>query len=81
VDAIRWIAENRIADAIADGLFDDLPKTGPIDCSLSGERFLAEWFAKRLARDESLPEPQFVKRTVSRRRADDAAIDGSLKEA
>jgi hypothetical protein len=52
VNAIRWIAENRIEDAIADGLFDNLPRMGQIDCSLSGERFFADWFAKRLARED-----------------------------
>jgi hypothetical protein len=53
VDAIRLIAEQRIEDAIADGLFDDLPQRGYIDCSLSGEGFFAEWFAKKLEREES----------------------------
>jgi hypothetical protein len=52
MDAIRLIAENRIEDAIAEGLFDDLPERGYIDCSLSGERFFAEWFAKKLEREE-----------------------------
>jgi hypothetical protein len=72
VDAIRWISENRIADAIADGLFDDLPPMGPIDCSLSGERFFADWFAKRLAHEDALPANWFV-RTECGRCADDVS--------
>jgi hypothetical protein len=52
VDAISLIALWRIEEAMADGAFDDLPKRGYIDCSLSGERFFAEWFAKKLESEE-----------------------------
>lgn len=55
MDAIRLIAEQRIEDAMADGLFDGLPPRGYIDCSLGDERFFAEWFAKKLEREERAP--------------------------
>jgi hypothetical protein len=79
-NAIRLIAENRIEDAIADGLFEGLPKFGEIDCSVSGERFFAEWFAKRLPQGDARAGTQ----TVSGRCADGADgrhVDGSLKQA
>jgi hypothetical protein len=55
MDAIRIIAENKIEEALEDSLFDNLPRRGYIDCSLSGERFFREWFAKKLERESNEP--------------------------
>jgi hypothetical protein len=52
MDALRWIAEHRIEDAMAEGDFDNLPQRGYIDCKLSGEQFLADWFAQKIQREE-----------------------------
>lgn len=43
VDIVALIAERKIEEAIENGLFDNLPAYGAIDCSLRGEAFLAYW--------------------------------------
>ena len=53
MDIIEFVAERRILEAIDEGLFDDLPLCGRIDCSLQGEAFLAKWWREKIAREEA----------------------------
>ncbi|MBV8331362.1 MAG: DUF1992 domain-containing protein [Candidatus Eremiobacteraeota bacterium] len=53
MDIVALVAERKIEEAIADGLFDGLPSRGRIDCSLHGEAFIAKWFRENMARDEA----------------------------
>jgi len=56
VDIVALVAERKIEEAIADGLFDGLPSRGRIDCSLHGEAFIAKWFREKFAREDELRE-------------------------
>lgn len=47
MDVIALVAERKIEEAVGNGLFDNLPPYGPIDCSLQGEAFLAKWFREK----------------------------------
>jgi len=42
VDVISLVAERKIEEAIENGLFDNLPRRGRIDCSLHGEAFVVK---------------------------------------
>jgi hypothetical protein len=44
MDPAHIVAERKIASALKDGLFDNLPAYGEIECSLHGEAFLIWWF-------------------------------------
>jgi hypothetical protein len=44
MDIVQLVAQHKIESAIEDGLFDNLPRRGEIDCSLRGESFLMWWF-------------------------------------
>jgi hypothetical protein len=44
MDLIQFVAERRIENALESGMFDGLPASGEIDCSLHGEAFFAWWF-------------------------------------
>jgi hypothetical protein len=44
MDIVQLVAQHKIESAIEDGLFDNLPACGEIDCSLRGESFLMWWF-------------------------------------
>lgn len=48
---VRLVAERKIETAIEDGAFEDLPKRGQIDCSLSGERLFTKWWREKIERD------------------------------
>jgi hypothetical protein len=52
MDIAAIVAERKIEEAIADGLFDNLPARGRIDCSLHGEAFVTKWFREKIAREE-----------------------------
>ena len=54
MDIVAFVAERKIQEAIDDGLFDNLPARGRIDCSLHGEAFIAKWFRDKVAREETL---------------------------
>ena len=43
MDIVQLVAHHRIERAIADGVFDNLPACGEIDCSLRGESFVVWW--------------------------------------
>ena len=47
MDIVTLVAERKIEEAIENGLFDNLPAYGPIDCSLHGEAFVAKWFREK----------------------------------
>lgn len=51
MDVVALVAERKIEEAIENGLFDNLPSHGPIDCSLRGEAFIAKWFREKVARE------------------------------
>jgi len=53
MDIIEFVAERKILEAIEDGLFDDLPQLGRIDCSLRGEAFITKWFRQKIALEEA----------------------------
>ncbi|MBV8282538.1 MAG: DUF1992 domain-containing protein [Candidatus Eremiobacteraeota bacterium] len=53
-DIVALVAERKVAQAIGDGLFDNLPQRGWIDCSLHGDAFLALWWREKMAREESV---------------------------
>jgi hypothetical protein len=53
MDIIEFVAERKILEAIDEGLFDDLPRVGRIDCSLRGEAFIARWWREKIAREEA----------------------------
>lgn len=44
MDIVQVVCEYKIQSAIEDGLFENLPPRGQIDCSLRGESFLMWWF-------------------------------------
>jgi hypothetical protein len=44
MDIVQLVAQHKIESAIEDGLFENLPACGEIDCSLHGQSFLAWWF-------------------------------------
>lgn len=43
MDPAHIVAELKIARALQEGLFDNLPAYGEIECSLHGEAFFAWW--------------------------------------
>jgi hypothetical protein len=43
MDIVELVALHRIQTAIEEGLFENLPARGEIDCSLRGEAFLTWW--------------------------------------
>jgi Domain of unknown function (DUF1992) len=47
MDVIALVAERKIEEAAENGLFDNLPQYGPIDCSLHGAAFVAKWFREK----------------------------------
>lgn len=51
MDPVQLVAERKIATALEEGLFENLPALGEIECSLHGEAFLAWWFRKRYGHD------------------------------
>jgi hypothetical protein len=53
MDIVAFVAQRKIEEAIENGLFDNLPSYGPIDCSLQGEAFLTKWFREKIAREEA----------------------------
>lgn len=53
MDIVAIVAERKIQEAIEEGLFDDLPPRGRIDCSLQGAAFIAIWWREKIAREEN----------------------------
>ncbi|MDE2572793.1 MAG: hypothetical protein KGM44_09775 [bacterium] len=51
MDALRIIALRRIEEAQREGLFDDPPRLGEIDCSLRGDAFFRRWLTRKLERE------------------------------
>jgi hypothetical protein len=51
MDIIALVAEHKIQEAAENGLFDNLPPYGPIDCSLHGEAFVTKWFREKWPRE------------------------------
>ncbi len=46
------IAERKIEEGLENGFFANLPHRDRIDCSLSGEAFIAKWWREKIMRDE-----------------------------
>ena len=51
MEIVVFIAERKIEEALENGLFANLPSRDRIDCSLSGEAFVAKWWREKVARD------------------------------
>ena len=51
MDIVSLVARRKIEASIEEGLFDNLPAYGPIDCSLHGEAFVTKWFRKQILRE------------------------------
>jgi hypothetical protein len=55
MDPAHIVAEHKISRALEAGLFENLPASGQIDCSLHGEAFLAWWFRVHYGYEGSRP--------------------------
>jgi len=53
MDIVVVVAERKIQEAIEEGLFDDLPARGRLDCSLQGPTFIAQWWREKIAREDN----------------------------
>ena len=62
MDIAHVIAERKIAEALENGYFNALPACGRIDCSLSGELFVAKWWREKIMREERAREQQKTSR-------------------
>ena len=58
MDIVGFIAERKIEEALENGYFNGLPAFGRIDCSLSGELFVAKWWREKIIREERAREQQ-----------------------